>query len=75
VVNQTTGEIAAAAGANMQLTWTPLPFARGETTIFNETKLGIIRHRGNVWTAYVGNKKLPDSKSKERSHKAHYGRN
>ncbi len=49
----------------MELTWTPLPFARGETTIFNETKLGIIRHRGNVWSAYVGNKKLSDSKSKK----------
>jgi hypothetical protein len=49
----------------MELTWTPLPFARGETTIFNETRLGIIRHRGNVRAAYVGNKKLPASKSKK----------
>lgn len=33
--------------------------------MFNDTKLGIIRHKGSVWTAYVGNRKLEDSKSKK----------
>ncbi len=42
-----------------------MPFARGETAVFNDTKLGIIRHKGNVWAAYVGNHKLTDSKSKK----------
>ncbi len=32
--------------------------------MFGTIKLGIIRHRGNIWSAYVGNKKLKDSKSK-----------
>ncbi len=48
----------------MNLIWQPLPFARGETAMFGNIKLGIIRHRRNVWSAYVGNKKLKDSKSK-----------
>lgn len=42
-----------------------MAFARGETAQFNNLKLGIIRHKGNVWAAYVGNKKLADSKSKK----------
>ncbi len=42
-----------------------MPFAKGETAIFNETKLGIIRHKGNVWAAYIGNRRLIDSKSKK----------
>ena len=42
-----------------------MPFARGETAEFKEIKLGIIRHKGNVWAAYVGNRKLSDSKSKK----------
>jgi hypothetical protein len=48
----------------MKLTWKPMAFAKGETAIFNNIKLGIIRHKGNVWCAYVGNKRLTDSKSK-----------
>lgn len=42
-----------------------MPFANGETAQFNEIKLGIIRHKGNLWAAYVGNRKLSDSKSKK----------
>ncbi len=42
-----------------------MPFAKGETAIFNDIKLGIIRHKGNVWAAYIGNRKLTDSKSKK----------
>ncbi len=42
-----------------------MAFAKGETAMFNNTKLGIIRHRGSVWAAYVGNRKLEDSKSKK----------
>ncbi len=49
----------------MNITWKPLPFARGETAMFNNIKLGVIRHRGNNWAAYVGNKSLKDSKSKK----------
>jgi hypothetical protein len=49
----------------MILTWKPMPFAKGETAIFNDIKLGIIRHKGNVWAAYIGNRKLTDSKSKK----------
>jgi hypothetical protein len=49
----------------MSLIWKPMPFAKGETAIFNETKLGIIRHKGNVWAAYIGNRRLIDSKSKK----------
>jgi len=41
-----------------------MPFAKGETAIFNNTKLEVIRHKGSVWAAYVGNRKLADSKSK-----------
>jgi len=48
----------------MNLIWKPMPFAKGETAIFNNTKLGVIRHKGSVWAAYVGNRKLADSKSK-----------
>ncbi len=40
-------------------------FAKGETAMFNDTKIGIIRHEGNVWAACVGNRKLEDSKSKK----------
>jgi hypothetical protein len=47
------------------LIWKPLPFAQDETAIFNNIKLGIIRHKRNVWTASVGNRKLADSKSKK----------
>ncbi|HXH55032.1 MAG TPA: hypothetical protein VNK03_04750 [Gammaproteobacteria bacterium] len=32
--------------------------------MFNGTKLGIIRHTRSIWAAYVGNKKLDDSRSK-----------
>ncbi len=42
-----------------------MALARGETAQFNNLKLGIIRHKGNIWAAYVGNKKLADSKSKK----------
>jgi hypothetical protein len=49
----------------MSLIWEPMAFARGETAKFNNLKLGIIRHKGNIWAAYVGNKKLADSKSKK----------
>jgi triphosphoribosyl-dephospho-CoA synthetase len=49
----------------MNLIWKPMAFAKGETAMFNNTKLGIIRHRGSVWAAYVGNRKLEDSKSKK----------
>ena len=42
-----------------------MTFAKGETATFNNIKLGIIRHKGNVWCAFVGNKKLTDSKSKK----------
>jgi len=45
--------------------WTPMAFATGETTMFKNIKLIIIRHKGNIWAAYVGNKKLDDSKSKK----------
>ena len=41
-----------------------MAFATGETAVLNGTKLGIIRHTGNIWAAYVGNKKLDDSRSK-----------
>jgi hypothetical protein len=49
----------------VNLTWQPLSFARGETAMFGNIKLGIIRHRGNIWAAYVGNKKLSDLKSRK----------
>lgn len=49
----------------MSFTWKPMVFAKGETAMCNNVKLGIIRHKGNVWCAYVGNKRLPDSKSKK----------
>ena len=42
-----------------------MAFAKGETAMFNDTKIGIIRHKGNVWAAYVGNRKSEDSKSKK----------
>ena len=42
-----------------------MAFAKGETAMFNDTKLGIIRHKGSVWAAYVGNRKLEDSQSKK----------
>lgn len=42
-----------------------MAFARGETAQFNNLKPGIIRHKGNVWAAYAGNRKLTDSKSKK----------
>ncbi len=42
-----------------------MAFAKGETAMFNDTTIGIIRHKGNVWAAYVGNRKLEDSKSKK----------
>jgi len=47
------------------LIWKPMAFAKGEIAMFNGTKLGIIRHKGNIWAAYVGNKKLDDSRSKK----------
>ena len=37
-----------------------MAFAKGETAMFNDIKLGIIRHKGSVWAAYVGNRKLDD---------------
>ncbi len=42
-----------------------MAFAKGETAMFNDTKLGIIRHKGSVWAAYVGSRKLENSKSKK----------
>ncbi len=42
-----------------------MAFAKGEIAMFNAIKLGIIRHKGNVWAAYVGNRRLTDSKSKK----------
>lgn len=42
-----------------------MAFAKGETAVFNDTKIGIIRHKGNVRAAYVGNRKLEDLKSKK----------
>ena len=42
-----------------------MAFAKGETAMFNNTKLRVIRHKRNVWAAYVGNRKLEDSKSKK----------
>ena len=42
-----------------------MAFAKGQTAVFNNIKLGIIRHKGNVWCSYVGNKRLTDSKSKK----------
>ena len=42
-----------------------MAFAKGETAMFNNVKLGMIRHKGNVWCSYVGNRKLEDSKSKK----------
>ncbi len=41
-----------------------MKFAESETTMFENTKLGIIRHTGNVLAAYPGNHRLSDSKSK-----------
>ncbi len=49
----------------MNLIWKPMAFAKGEIAMFNNIKLGIIRHKGNVWAAYVGNHRLIDSKSKK----------
>lgn len=49
----------------MSLNLKPVAFARGETSQFNNLKLGIMRHKGNIWAAYVVNKKLPDPKSKK----------
>ena len=49
----------------MNLIWKPTAFAKGETAIFNDIKLGVIRHKGSIWAAYVGNRKLKDSKSKK----------
>jgi hypothetical protein len=49
----------------MDLIWKPMTFAKGETAIFNNIKLGMIRHKGSVWAAYIGNRKLKDSKSKK----------
>lgn len=42
-----------------------MAFAKGETAMFNNIRLGMIRHKGSVWAAYVGNRKLEDSKSKK----------
>ena len=33
--------------------------------MFNEIKLGIIRHKGGIWAAYLDNRRLEDSKSKK----------
>ena len=41
-----------------------MAFAKGEIAMFDGIKLGIIRHKGNIWAAYVGNHRLDDSKSK-----------
>jgi hypothetical protein len=49
----------------MNLIWKPMALAKGETAMFNNIKLVIIRHKGNIWSAYVGNKKLDDSNSKK----------
>ncbi len=46
-----------------------MAFAKGETAMFNDTKLGIIRPKESVWAAYVGNRKLEDSKSKKEAMK------
>ncbi len=42
-----------------------MAFAKGEIAMFNDIKLGIIRHKGNLWAAYVGNHRLNNSKSKK----------
>jgi hypothetical protein len=52
----------------MNSIWKSMAFPTGETTMFKNIKLGIIRHTGNVWTAYVGNRRLSDSKSKSEAH-------
>lgn len=49
----------------MNLIWKPMAFAKGETAMFNDIELGIIRHKGSVWAACVGNRKLDDSKSEK----------
>lgn len=49
----------------MNLIWKPVAFAKGETAMFNDTKLGTICHKGSVQAACVGNRKLNDSKSKK----------
>lgn len=42
-----------------------MKFANGETALFNNIKLGIIRRKRTVWAAYAGNRKLEDSKTKK----------
>ena len=44
-------------------------FAKGKTAMFKDTKLVIIRHKRNVWAAYVGNRRLTRFKIKERCYK------
>ena len=51
-----------------------MAFAKGEIAMFNGTKLGIIRHTGNIWAAYVGNKKTRRLEIKERGSQAYFRR-
>jgi len=49
----------------MNLIWKQMGFAKGKTAMFKDTKLVIIRHKRNVWAAYVGNRRLTRFKIKE----------
>ena len=48
----------------MKLTWQKLAYARGEQSVHNDTKLAIIEARRGEVRAYVGNTRLPDSRTK-----------
>lgn len=53
----------------MKLDWQKLPYAKGEQTIYNGTKLAIIERRRGEVRAYVGNLRLPDSQTKKEAMK------
>ena len=42
-----------------------MPYVNGETAIFNNIKIAIIQARRGEVRAFVGNTRLPDSKSKK----------
>lgn len=48
----------------MNLKWDKMEYANGEVAEFEGKKLAIIYARRGEVRAYVGNKRLPDSKSK-----------
>lgn len=49
----------------MNLKWNKMPYAHGETALHNGVKIAIIQARQGEIRAFVGNIRLPDSKSKK----------